>query len=248
MLNCPYIKWLESCGTVYDFNKQYGALIKVIKESNNYKGQYHDTEHLIKTGYLAYLTGAAFIRNNSTGMINPYYEVLSPELSLVVKAALLHDYCYLGESDDSLNIMHTQNMIRTLAVEHSDILSPDEAKEICRLVEYTHYDFNNPEGNPPLVISENIYFDILRDCDQLYASLYFNKELFFKLYEDIGKRFSYNIDDFVLRNKQYCQVIGSSLKTDFAQKVYKEVINELLELHDDLYYAFPNCHVDKNKK
>lgn len=245
MLNCPYVKWLESCGTVYSFNKHYGKLIDLIKETNFYVGKYHDNEHLIKTGYLAFLTTTAFMRNNTTGMVNPYYECLTPELNLIVKAALLHDYCYLGESDDALNIKHTQNMVRTLAVEHSDILTPEEAEKINVLIGYTHYDFNCPEGTPPKEVGQEIYFDILRDCDQLYASLFFSKELFIKLYDDIGVRFSYNVDDFVLRNKQYCQKLGDSLKTDFAQKVYKEIIVELLAWHDDLYYTFPNCHTEQ---
>lgn len=221
-LNSALIDSLESRSLEARFNDRFGELCQVIRESNSYVGKYHNTDHLIGTGYIIYLMLKYKGRTDSA-----YFD------SIVI-AGLFHDYCYLGEKDDRINIEHSKAMLRLLAFERPDLFNKDYLPLIEELIDFTHYDFDNPTPEVPRNASQRIHFSIMRDADQIYASLFFSKEMFEQLYEDIGKRFNYTREEFVIRNKNYVAKISEQIHDDFGRIVLREIADELAEAHDKL--------------
>ena len=231
-----------------DFIDIFGKIIDVVCDKNIYKGEYHSTHHLVGTAYLAFIFSAA--EDKSYADIN--FRSLNPVMfnrytrRTIVRtlSMLFHDYCYLGEKDDKLNIEHSKTKMREFFKIHNRLFSNIENElklPISKMVDYvganidyTFYDFDNPCPAAPIAHNKAIDFIFLRDIDQMYASIYFDEDMFDRLYNDIGKRFYLTYNEFLKRNINY--ITELEINTPYFKKVFSEIFPSVIIKHNEISY------------
>ena len=107
--------WILLDERLNNFYQEYKIIIDWVIDNNKTDAPYHDTNHLIGVGYLAWL--------------------LSGEDRNTTYAGLLHDFCYARKKPDFLNIHSTLDSISRIY--HID-------KEVKSLIEESEYQFTNP--------------------------------------------------------------------------------------------------------
>lgn len=107
--------WILEDKGLIDFYHQNKRMVDWVIEHNETSAPYHDTNHLIGVGYLAWL--------------------LSDKDKDITLAALLHDFNYARKKPDLLNISHTLD--RVLGLYHID-------NKIKNLISETEFNPNIP--------------------------------------------------------------------------------------------------------
>lgn len=175
--------------TVKHFYNTYLPILKWIAD-NNQSRPYHNTRHLIGAGVIAfYLCKELGVKEN---------------IAEIVIAALVHDFHHQGKPDDKVNIRHSIHSLNQLGFWQT---FPDVNYALVeKFVKFTEYDFDNPKPKVPTVHGEA--FRILRDADQLYATIYLDEEIFMGLYSEIGVRFGQSRAEFIQRNIDYIKLLN----------------------------------------
>lgn len=229
----PYLKrsselkirelWILKNVNVNNFFHRHYFTISIIID--NYKGNqpYHDLNHLIGVGYLI----EQLIEHNYT-LDNPALRENERELIL---AGLLHDFNHLGSSNDSQNIAEALKGIGFFLRKMRGGTYPTFNFDLVAMaIGFTEYDFDNPNPEPPTNPFHKRVFEIIRDADQLYASYFFNKEIYDGLKKEICPRINLDPALFKARNIEY--VKNLKLHTAHANTLYNEVKKDVIYKHN----------------
>lgn len=176
-----------------NIDKKYPFFLYVIYKEHTYCDKYHDFNHLYGCGLLAQ---HLCFKNSNQKDKNKYREYHESELLII--SALLHDFNYENCDDDQENIRQTNWRLCELYDQFRDSLKKDKHThwslfdlinfhEITRNIQYSCYrsDWNK-------VNIQELEFQIIRDVDQLYSSVFISDELYEVLYSSFGK---YKIND-----------------------------------------------------
>lgn len=237
---------------VESFNSIFGELVNKVVSENMTSHKYHDTKHLVGSALLAFVISAesecrAAMQFGLTGLGGTkFMSVVRPHSEQTVRltiAMLFHDFCYLGDKDDQINLSYSKGRFRGFYSENKIIFNriaeatnwktKNVIKSIEKCIEHTLYDFDNPypEVNG-CTLDDIMDFTFIRDIDQLYASVYFNKEMFDKLYHDIGMRFDFSREEFIQRNIEYYKNL--MFYTTVIEGIFNDITSTVIKEHKNL--------------
>lgn len=204
----------------------FGGLVDHVCFVNETSSKYHDSRHLV---------GCSFL------MFSLYCEKygFSQNAINLSTAMLFHDFNYKSSPVDIENI---DNSILGLekVFDNKELFSVigidiTRLQRVKQLIYYTEYNFDYPFPTCPN--NDDLNWSWMRDIDQLYASFYFDENIFNGLYQDIGVRFGISYTDFIERNKDYCKKV--KFYTPHLVQVFDSVLPLVLAKHDNLP-SFPS--------
>ena len=99
--------------------------------------------------------------------------------------------------------------------------------EIISIVKATVYDFAHPF--PELTHPQDQF---IRDADQLYASVFFDEDVYRGLEAEVGPKVNCRGEAFLKRNIEY--VKNNRFYTDKAREIFNEYLPRCLEQHQTI--------------
>jgi len=175
---------------------------------------YHNTRHLIGVAFLGYyLTGGERI---------------------TVLAAFIHDFRYINQQPDAVNIAHSLAQAEEEGFFALPVVNAADADvRIRKAVEATEYDFAHP-------MPENLdaWQYSLRDADQLYATVFFDVDVYQGLEAEVGPKVNVRGMAFLQRNAQY--VMQDRLYTSLAKGIQHMYLPQCLLAHVSCAQLYTN--------
>lgn len=169
------------------FLEEYEQEIIWVLAYNQTTAPYHSTRHLVGVAFLLW-------------HLCKSTEIIAAHEKQLVIAGLLHDLNYLRSEDDFENIVAS---IR--AAEPFFEKFPQYNREnIVQIITYTYFSFHGVDN--PFISGGPVFIELhnaIREADQLYGTFFFDRQIFFGMYEEIGKRFNQSVEEFQARNVQY---------------------------------------------
>jgi hypothetical protein len=205
----PGFKWVGD--GKYAFFERYGNLVRWVIERNVCNKAYHNTHHLIGMGYIAYELARRVVLGWNDEAVDR-----------IVAAALLHDFCHPGGSNDEENIQVTLT-----AIDNSGF--------------WTEWDYDRPtverlirgtQWPMPADLELDKAIKVLRDADQLYATAFFTLTMSTRLFRELGPRFKvYNYATWLSRNVDYIYSLVDTFHYNETERAFNAALPQVVKMH-----------------